>query len=357
MAAIGSIGPCPCLGRCDDPDNYFVFPTIANCCHSGRRPFPVEPSYQAGNCLGENWSVCPRYQETPVEDGTLKTAVISYALKAVDQFPIAWEFAVIAVVVLVVLIGVWFLALRPNDASQAGMTTPTGAMTTTRPATSEPGTAAAPAATQTPTQTPTLTASPTTTPSRTPTPTASPTATQTPTRTPSPSPTLTPSMTPSQTPSLTPSLTPIPTTAVPTPTATPTVTGTPLPVPELSSPEDGQSFSEQDEIVLRWQSVGAVPADGYYVVTASYSHLGDTWYDEIPWLKDTSWTLSQHDYLVDLSDDGRFQWSVQVMRQTGLDADGKPTGIAISPSSETWSLTWQRAGGPPSPATPLPPPP
>ena len=37
------------------------------------------------------------------------------------------------------------------------------------------------------------------------------------------------------------------------------------------------------------------------------------------------------------------------MQQTGLDAEGKPTGIAISPSSETWSLIWQSAGGPHTP--------
>ena len=142
MAAIGSNGPCPCLGRCDDPGTYFVFPTDANCCHSGRRPFPVEPSYQAGNCLGENWSECPRYQETLIEDRTPKTALVSYVLKAVDRFPIAWEFVVIAVVVLGVLIGVWFLAFRPKDTSQAGMMTPTAAVTANHPATSALGTAA-----------------------------------------------------------------------------------------------------------------------------------------------------------------------------------------------------------------------
>jgi hypothetical protein len=357
MAAIASNGPCPCLGRCDDPDSFFAFPTVANCCHSGPRPFPVEPPYQADNCLGESWSECPRYKETPVEGRTLKAVVVSYALKAVERFPVAWEFVAIAVVVLGVLIGIWFVALRPKDTSQAGMMTPAATMTAARPATSELGTAAAQATTQTPTQTPTLTSSPTTTPSRTPAPTTFPTSTRTPTSTASPAPTVEPSMTPSQTPSLTPSLTAIPTTAVPTATASPTATGTPFPVPELLSPEDGRVFSAKDEIVLRWQSVGALPFDAYYVVTVAYSRLGDTWYDETPWIQDTSWTLSEHDYLVDLSDDGMFYWSVQVLRQTGLDAEGKSMGIAISPSSETWSLTWKSGVGPPSPPTPPPPPP
>ena len=130
-----------------------------------------------------------------------------------------------------------------------------------------------------------------------------------------------------------------------------------MPAPELLSPEDGQVFSANDEIVLRWDSVGILPENVYYVITVTYSRFGETWKDETPWTKEISWALSDHDYLVDLSDDGLFQWSVQIMRQTGVNAEGKPTGIAISPSSETWSLTWQGSGGSPSPPTPVPPPP
>ena len=342
---------CPHLGRCDDPGSLYAFPTDENCCHTTGRPFPVEPSYQERTCLGDDWPECPRFTGILGEDETLTTVVASSPWSVIKQFPLARELAGI-VAVVAILVGVWFLVLRPQGGSQVEATKTAGTAIAARMATSEFGTAAAQAATQTPTQTPTLTVSPTTTPSRTPTATTTPTATQTPTRTPSPTATVRPSTTPSQTPSLTPSLTPIPTTAVPTLTASPTVTGTPLPAPELSSPEDGRAFAAQDEIVLRWQSVGTLPADAYYVITVAYARLGDTWYDETPWIQDTSWTLSEHDYLVGLSDDGQFQWSVQVMLRTGLDAEGKPIGIAISPSSETWSLTWLRAGG-----TPPPPPP
>jgi len=123
----------------------------------------------------------------------------------------------------------------------------------------------------------------------------------------------------------------------------------------LLSPVDGQTFSEKDVIVLKWESVGVLPEDAYYVITVTYSRLGDTWHDDTPWIQDTSWTISDHDYLVDLSDDGQFQWSVQVMQQTGLDEDGKPIGVVLSASSETWTLIWRVApsGGP----TPEPPPP
>ena len=128
-----------------------------------------------------------------------------------------------------------------------------------------------------------------------------------------------------------------------------------MPSPDLLSPEDGWEFTVGEEIVLRWESVGTLPADAYYVVTVAYYHLGDTWYDETPWLRETNWTLSEHEYLVDLADDSRFFWSVQVMLRTGQDAEGNPTGIALSPSSETWSLFWYRPAG--SVPTPVPPPP
>jgi hypothetical protein len=352
MASKVSSEPCPYLGRCDDRENYYAFPTMDNCCHSGSGPFPVEPSYQADNCLGANWTECPRYGDTPAGDSTLKNTILAYAWRTFGQSPIAWEFVAMAVVVLGILIGVWLLVLRPDDDTQARSVSPALTMTAAHVATSQSGTAAALAGTPTPTQTPTITSSPTATPSRTATPTASLTATQTPTRTPSPTRTARPTNTPTQTATPTSSSTAIPTTAVPTQTPRPTVTSTPFPVPKLLSPEDGQRFSANAEIVLRWQSAVVLPTNGYYAVTVSFTHFGETWYDEIPWLQTTSWTLSSHDYLVDLSDDGVFLWSVQVMLRTESDAEGKPVGIPISPSSETWSLIWQSAAG-----TPLPPPP
>ncbi len=54
--------------------------------------------------------------------------------------------------------------------------------------------------------------------------------------------------------------------------------------------------------------------------------------------QDTSWRLNEHDYLLDLSDDGQFHWSVQVMRQTGVDADGKPIGEPLSGRSDERTL-------------------
>jgi hypothetical protein len=133
----------------------------------------------------------------------------------------------------------------------------------------------------------------------------------------------------------------------------------------LSSPVDGQVFSANDAVILQWEPVGVLPEGVYYVTTVAYSHLGDTWYDETPWIQATSWTLSEHRYLLDLSDDGEYRWSVQVMRQTGVDDDGRPIGVARSPTSDVRMFFWRPAeeragtgggtpGAPPTPGLPQP---
>jgi hypothetical protein len=123
------------------------------------------------------------------------------------------------------------------------------------------------------------------------------------------------------------------------------------------APLDGAVFSDRDEIDLSWRPVGPLPEDAYYVITVEYTHLGDTWYDETPWTKETSWRLSEHEYLLSLSDDGRFRWWIQVMRQSGADEEQRPTGIALSARSEIWNLIWKGEDAGPAEGTPLPPPP
>jgi hypothetical protein len=135
-----------------------------------------------------------------------------------------------------------------------------------------------------------------------------------------------------------------------------TATSTLLPAPQLLTPSERQDFQEDAEVVLTWQPVGELPADAYYEITVAYSHLGETWYDEVPWTQDTSWVLSEHQYLLELSDDGQFRWSVQVVRQTGVDDNGSPVGVPLSSPSEMRTLLWRRAGGSPK-GTPTAPPP
>ena len=234
--------------------------------------------------------------------------------------------------------------LASSPTSAPGLTkTPRPTFTVTLPPTapiptatpSATATRALPPATEPATNTPT--GAPTHTPAPTWTPTAVPTSIPTSTRAPRPTPTAT-------------STAPAPTAAAPTrprPTATrvPATAGQQLPAPGLVGPPEGQAFSENDEVILQWQPVGQLPADGYYVVTLAYSHQGATWTDETPWTKKTQWTVSEHRYLLDLSDDGLYRWSVRVMRQTGTDAGGRPAGTPLSPASTGRTFTWRRSEG------------
>jgi hypothetical protein len=184
-------------------------------------------------------------------------------------------------------------------------------------------------------------------------PLATPLPTALPTRTPAPSATAASSVTPAPTDTPSPTFSPTQTarpTSPPSPGKTSTVapSRTPTPAarfaaPVLVAPPNGQVFDRGAEIVLQWQPVGNLPAEGYYEIIVTYPHGGDTWTDETPWIKDTRWTLSEHSYLPDLADGGLFQWSVQVMQKTGEDAKGKPIGTALSPASEVRTLTWQPA--------------
>ena len=363
---------CPYLGRCEDPENYYFFPTVDNCCHTGKRPFAIDLPYQARVCLAGDWAACLRYRAARGEemgDDGLAVPAAAPAERRISTRLIAAALAAGAVVLLVL-----FALLRSRTwSSPAVLVTSSPAATQVGTGAAEGLTAGPPSGTLVagatvevsrtlppPTSSPTLAASATRTPTRTPSPTSTPaptaTATRRPTRTPRP--TLTLTLPPSQTPA--PSATPAPTASpTPRPTSRPTATGTPLPAPLLLAPIDGQALSHDSDIVLSWQPLAGLPASGQYVVTVSYIHLGATWYDKVPWTRETSWTLSDHSYLLDLSDDGWFQWSVQAMLQTGVDSQGDPVGVALSPPSEVWSLRWMRAtdGGPSSPATPTVPPP
>jgi len=166
---------------------------------------------------------------------------------------------------------------------------------------------------------------------------------ETPTHTPSPFPTSTTAPTPSPMPS-----------PRPTPTRTPRPSAPPAqsPAPSLRAPADGSVFSENDEITLSWSPVGPLSAEVYFEITVAYLHRGETWYDEAPWTKETRWTLSDHAYLLDLSDDGEFRWSVRVMQKTGVDTKERPVGDPLSPMSDEWTLIWRRSGGGGPGATP-----
>jgi len=361
MSAIGSQA-CPYLGRCEDAANYYFFPTADNCCHSESRPFAVEPAYQAQVCLPGGWATCTRYKIATGAAVDEEQADVSPP--APVKHGLTPRVLMMIVGAAVVLLGALFLALRPwsnPPQAQYATSTPTTTRTTAtsalgltpRPSpilvaggTGEPtptvvepspSSTPTPSATWTPTSTPSPTATrrATATATRTRMPTSSPTWTQTPTRTPTPT---------------------------ASPTLRPTTTSTPLPAPVLVAPPDGHAYSRNAQVVLAWEFSAELPADAYYVLSVAYTHAGETWHDDVPWTRAMSWTLSEHRYLLDLCDDGWYWWSVQVYRRTGVNADGKPVGVPMSPASQVWAVRWGGIEGgpepgktPPAQATPEPP--
>lgn len=165
---------------------------------------------------------------------------------------------------------------------------------------------------------------------------AMPTATDTPTAAPARTVTIAPTMTPTRAPTQTPTarpptLTPRPPTATPTPPS--------RPAPTLREPPDGSGFSGREaQIILRWDSVGQLAEDEYYVVVILFSHGPDIWRDE-HWVKETS--LQVPAYLPDISSGDRYEWNVTVMRQTGTKPNGMKEGVAVGPASASRSFTWR----------------
>lgn len=344
MGAIGSQA-CPYLGRCEDAANYYFFPTVDNCCHSESRPFAIEPAYQAQVCLPGAWATCMRYKvATGVAVDEEQLAVSPRELPN-SNLPSTTMFMMVGAGAIL-LIALFLILWLPSKAGLGRIATSSPTAGQGVELASGPSPTLVITATEEP---PTLTWTPS------PTPTIAPSSTWTPTSTPSPTATRTPrpSATRTRRPTATPTFTPT-STSTASPTASPTATSTPLPAPVLVSPADGQEFTQDAEIVLTWSGV-PLPAGAYYVVSVVYYHSGLTWYDEVPWTRDTSWTLSEHDYLLGYSDHGWFWWSVQVFRQIGNDAEGKPVGVAVSAASPVWSLRWVRASGDQDGPRPQPP--
>ncbi|MBM3135344.1 MAG: CHAT domain-containing protein, partial [Chloroflexi bacterium] len=159
--------------------------------------------------------------------------------------------------------------------------------------------------------------------------TPTPTSTPVPTSTPKPSPTATPA----------PSFTPYPPTPsptkVPAPTRTPTTISPWRSAPRLLEPAN-EGLVAPGKSGLRWESVGALGSDEYYMIEITFPHGEATWQDG-GWVKETTWTVPNY-FGWPHSSTGRYEWRVTVMQQTGTDAAGKPIGQPISPQSPTWSF-------------------
>jgi hypothetical protein len=141
-------------------------------------------------------------------------------------------------------------------------------------------------------------------------------------------------------------ITATPTQVQPQPTSTPTPTAThkpaayKYPAPLLLEPPDGTSFAWRIEVLLEWQSVGALAEDEYYFVELQAFRESDgmLWHGDYVYVKDAFFSTPRPfiDTFHPPASDGpaRVYWWVSVARKTGEDQFGKPVGIQISPPSE-----------------------
>jgi len=190
-----------------------------------------------------------------------------------------------------------------------------------------------------PTPTPTFTLTPTFTPSPTSTPTATPTETSTPV------PSATPTETSTPVPTETPTATPTPRPGAPTATATSTITPTPTPKfgkPVILGPADGKLYGRHDELVLRWQEMGALADNEFYAVRMTWQQNGQLTYGGTN-TKNNFWVVPPDMYwgLADEFTGRKYEWYVYV-EETITDANGQKIARPASDVSDTYSFMWQQ---------------
>jgi len=126
--------------------------------------------------------------------------------------------------------------------------------------------------------------------------------------------------------------------ATPTPTPTPSATLTPTstpgplhPVPALLSPAAGQVVTGST-LFFNWTATSLLAVDEFYVLRLTWPEGSST---EV-WTKTTGWTLSQDERPAG----GPISWQVAIARQTGLKADGSPTGQVLTTPDTNRIVTW-----------------
>ena len=120
-----------------------------------------------------------------------------------------------------------------------------------------------------------------------------------------------------------------------------------LPAPELISPALGERFlGTAQSIVLRWQAVQELAKDEYYAVLVQYDY-GESTYDVTLTTRQTQITLPES--LYQTPNCGVFNWQVRLMRQTGMDEAGQPSGVPIGYKSLYWYVQWLYPPGESSP--------
>ncbi|MBN1660773.1 MAG: hypothetical protein JXA93_20430 [Anaerolineae bacterium] len=126
------------------------------------------------------------------------------------------------------------------------------------------------------------------------------------------------------------------------PTKTPTAVPAAIkyPAPTLAEPLPRQQVAWHTVVLFKWTPVGTLAADEFY-----HLHLerrpgaaGQSWYGDYVLTRDTQFRADET-FLAPFHPPaaegvGTVHWWVRVVRQTGVDQNGKPIGLDVSMSSE-----------------------
>ena len=123
-----------------------------------------------------------------------------------------------------------------------------------------------------------------------------------------------------------------------------------LPPIELLGPEIGTTYFGPDEpIVLTWEPAKELAEDEYYQVQVDFDYVETTNHRRYI-TRDTQLTLPVELYFT--PNCSAFSWQVTLMKQTGTDEQGQPTGEALSFPSLYWYVLWYYPPGVQAPFDP-----
>ena len=111
-----------------------------------------------------------------------------------------------------------------------------------------------------------------------------------------------------------------------------------LPGPLLVSPSLGMRFfGSEQKIILKWEPVKVLARDEYYQVSVDFNYKeGNSLYKY--GTRETQFIIPEWMYAT--PNCGVFNWRIRLMKQTGTDKAGQPTGEPMSYQSLYWYFEW-----------------
>jgi hypothetical protein len=129
------------------------------------------------------------------------------------------------------------------------------------------------------------------------------------------------------------------------PTLTPSVDNFKYSAPVLTDPADGSPFGWKSTVLMTWTFTQELAEDEYYRLDLKRPPLNEAqkWYGDYVFTKDTQY-LAEGAFLAPFhfpAGEGNavVSWSVRIVRQTGVDENGKPIGVDLSLPSEERAFT------------------